>query len=186
MRLPVGLRHELIEFLFSDEIFDYKIFFGEFEKYLKYSLILSMYPRIFEEKTPVIKGSTVVDEIYIIKRGRVLLTSVFGNSFLALGEKSFIGEELVLFNKVAKIDFVADLLGVECFCIKKSKYLDLLSKYPKSFRAVLRRAFKRGKYFKAVIQRNLERYELKSTDSMSLLRTVSMKEGADDFINNFS
>ncbi|OMJ82391.1 hypothetical protein SteCoe_16931 [Stentor coeruleus] len=185
MRMPLKLRNEFMEYLFSDEIEYFKVFFTDYEKQLSYSMMLNMYPRIFEEKNAVIKNATEVEEIYIIRRGKVILTTTMGTSFLVLGEKSFFGEEYVLFNDTPKILFYADSLGVECFCIKKGKYLELLNKYPKSFQAVLRRAFKRAKYFKAVMQHGVKKEEI-GYEEGNLIKTKTARSGAGMYLSNFS
>ena len=149
MRMPLKLRNEFLEYLFSDEIKHFSVFFDELDKQLKFSMMLSMYPRIIEDKAKAVKAGTEVEDVFIIRRGRVTLT-YDQISFLILGEKSFFGEEYVLFNKIPKIDFIADEGGLECFCIKKGKYLELVQKFPVSMEKLMKRAFKRSKYFRAV------------------------------------
>lgn len=149
MRMPLKLRNEFLEYLFSDEIKHFSVFFDELDKQLKFSMMLSMYPRIIEDKAKAVKAGNEVEDVFIIRRGRVTLT-YDQISFLILGEKSFFGEEYVLFNKIPKIDFIADEGGLECFCIKKGKYLELVQKFPVSMEKLMKRAFKRSKYFRAV------------------------------------
>lgn len=185
MRMPIDLRNRFLDYLFFDEIQEFSVFFTDLDIQLKYQLMLSTYPRIIEEKTPAIKANTEVEEIFIIRRGKVLLTTTSKISFLILGEKSFIGEEFVLFNKVSKIDFIADEGGLECFCIKKGKYIELLNKFPNSFHTLLKRAFKRNKYFKAVMQSNISADDIGYNEN-SLIRSKTTKSGAAEYLENFS
>ena len=151
MRMPLKLRDKFIDYLFSDEIKDFSVFFAEYDHELKNNLMLHLYPRIFEENAFILKIHENVDDIYIIRRGTVFLQSPLNIKFISLSEKSFFGEEYALFNKKVEVDFITDIFGVECFCIKKSKYLELLNQHPKTFECVLKRAFKRSKYFKAIM-----------------------------------
>jgi CRP-like cAMP-binding protein len=178
MRMPLNLRNEFIEFLFSDEIELFNVFFSEYEKQLKYDMMLFMYPRIFEENAYIIKHGEEIDEIFVIRRGKVLFTSLFGVGFLSLPEKSFFGEEFVLLNKPANINILSYMTVVECFCLKKSKYLELLNQYPKSFQNVIKRAYKRDKYFKSVADQHLK------VDEGSIELTIFRRKKSPSKISN--
>jgi hypothetical protein len=106
-------------------------------------------------------------------------------SFLVLGEKSFFGEEFVLFDIRPKINFVADDGGLECFCIKKGKYLEMLDRFPNSYQVLIRRAFKRNKYFEAVMFSSVNNDDI-GEDGVKFIKTKSMKSGANDYLENFS
>ena len=151
MRMPLKLRDEFLDYLFSDEIQEFSVFFTEYNNTLKNSIMMQMYPRIFEGNCIIIKNYEDVEDVYIIRRGTVLLQTRHGVSFLSLSVNSFFGEEYVLFDELPEINFASNYDPVECFCIKKSKYLELLSQYPTTFKFVLRRAFKRNKYFKDAV-----------------------------------
>ena len=182
MRMPLQLKNDFIDFLFLDEIEDFSAFFREYDHELKNNLMLLMYPRIFDEDTLILKNHERVEDVYIIRSGTVYLQNKFNNKFLSLSEKSFFGEEYILFNDVLEIDFVSDVSGVECFCLKKSKYLELLNQYPKTFECVLKRAFKRSKYFKAVMKVASKCYEL---DSSRLSMNQTDRFNANDYIESF-
>ena len=152
MRMPINLRNEFVDYLFADEIKDFSVFFTEYNNALKNHLMVQMYPRIFEANDFIIKNCESVEDIFIIRRGTVLLQTQNGVSFLSLCVNSFFGEEYALFDELPEIDFVSDSNAVECFCIKKPKYLELLKQYPSTFKFVLKRAFKRGKYFKDALE----------------------------------
>ena len=184
MRMPLKLRNEFLEYLFSDEIKHFNVFFDELDNQLKYSMMLSMYPRIIEEKAKSIKAGVEVEDVFIIRRGRVTL-SYDQVSFLLLGEKSFFGEEYVLFNKIPKIDFIADEGGLECFCIKKPKYLELLQKFPLSMEKLLKRAFKRCKYFRAVRKSAVPDKD-QHTSIVNSGRNKLTRSTASLYIDNFS
>jgi CRP-like cAMP-binding protein len=185
MRMPQKLRHEFMDYLFADELKYFKIFFSDYELNLRYVLMLNMYPRIFEDKAPIIKAGEEVDEIYLIRRGKVVLSTKIGISFLVLATKSFFGEEFALFGKLPKINFSAEEYGVECFCLKKSKYLELVGKYPSCYQLILKRAFKRAKYFKAVMQSSVKKEEI-GYDELNLMKNKSMKSGAGEYLANFT
>lgn len=184
-RMPSDLRIEFEEYLFIDDIEYFKIFFLDHQAPLKRDIMSNVYPRLFEENSQIIKLRTEVEEIYIIRRGSVTLTSGLGVSFLELNEKSFFGEEFVLLNKTPTMNFIAGELGVECLCIKKSKYLDLLMNYPKSLKSCTRRAFKRRKYFKAAMVKILTNDEI--SDSLNTgEKEKSLRSKANEFIDGFS
>ena len=186
MRMPLRLRNEFIDYLFADEIEHFSVFFTDYNHQLKYSLMLQMYPRIFEENALIIKNGIDVDEIYIVRRGKVYLQTSSNTSFLALSEKSFFGEEFALFGRLPKIDFLAGQYGVEAFCLKKSKYIELLNQYPKTFQYVLRRAFKRAKYFKAVMFAVTKNEQLDSEDYTTLSRSATFRATTYDFSSSFN
>ena len=185
MRMPLKLRDKFIDYLFSDEIKDFSVFFAEYDHELKNNLMLHLYPRIFEENAFILKIHENVDDIYIIRRGTVFLQSPLNIKFLSLSEKSFFGEEYALFNKKVEVDFITDIFGVECFCIKKSKYLELLNQHPKTFECVLKRAFKRSKYFKAIMISSCGNDQV-DTSKISFSKNRTDRNIANDYINSFS
>ena len=184
-RMPLNLKAEFEEYLYSDDIGDFKTFFTGHEKQLKSEIMSGLYPRLFEESSQILKIRAEVDEIYIIKRGSVVLASAFGLSFLELGPKSFFGEEFALLKKTPKMNFLAGELGVECLCINKSKYIELLMNYPQSLRACTKRAFKRGKYFKAAMIKILKNDELSNSFGKSE-QEKTKRSKAIEFIDSFS
>jgi hypothetical protein len=185
MRMPLNLRNQFLDYLFSDEIKHFQVFFNDLDLPLKYQMMLSMFPRIVEEKAIAVEKNDEVEEIFIIRRGKVLLTTKNNVSFLVLGEKSFFGEEFVLFDIRPKINFVADDGGLECFCIKKGKYLEMLDRFPNSYQVLIRRAFKRNKYFEAVMFSSVNNDDI-GEDGVKFIKTKSMKSGANDYLENFS
>lgn len=185
MRMPLNLKNEFNEYLFSDEIEDFKVFFADCDQQLRYNLMANLFPRLFQDKAFIIKIYSEVEEVFIIRRGSALLTSAAGVSFLSLGENSFFGEEYTLLNKRPKINFISGKTGMECFCIKKSKYLELLNASPKSFKPILRRAFKRGKYFKAVMQKSLNTEQI-GGDELIEGKQATISSGALNYLDNFT
>lgn len=186
MRMPLDLRNKFMDYLFSDEIQEFNVFFADLDLQLKYQLLLSTFPRIIEERSIAIKAHTEVEEIFIIRRGKVLLTTPNKTSFLVLGDKSFFGEEYVLFNKLPKIEYIADDGGLECFCIKKNKYLELLNKFPECFQILLKRAYKRSNYFKAVMHSNLAKDDIGFEDDENLIKSKTQRSGAAEYLDNFN
>jgi hypothetical protein len=49
MRMPLNLRNQFLDYLFSDEIKHFQVFFNDLDLPLKYQMMLSMFPRIVEK-----------------------------------------------------------------------------------------------------------------------------------------
>jgi hypothetical protein len=150
-RLPYKIKLELYDHLFADEINKYDCFFQECSIHFSYAIASHMYMRKFEAGEVIISKDTAVDSIFLIKKGFVHLTTGDSNiKFQVLPKCSFFGDEYVIYNSKPSINYVAGERGCELHCINRKKFKKISKIYPKTFKILACKAFKRGLYFRSL------------------------------------
>ena len=178
MRLPYKLRVKLNKHLFEDEVQRFDIFFHGCSEVFSYQMVLNMFPRKFDARSEIIPAGTRVRELYFINKDSVLLCTRGGvQPFCRLPEKSYFGDEYILFRENPPMAYFSDAKGCELFCVKRSRFEKLIKRFPVAFESLVKKAYKRRLYFQTLMRASVEQAEPGATGSAE----GSMEEQKDEF-----
>jgi len=182
MRLPYKLRVKLNKHLFNDEVEKFDIFFKGCSEVFQYQMVLNMFPRKFDPRTEIIAAGTRVREIYFINKDSVLLCTRKGvQPFCRLPEKSYFGDEYVLFRENPPMAYFSDQRGCELFCVKRSRFEKLIKRFPVAFENIVKKAYKRRLYFQTLMKASVEQAEPGATDSLGDASGSGIEERKDEY-----
>lgn len=151
LRLPYKLRTDMYDHLFSDEIYKYDCFFRECNYNFCYAIASRLYMRKFEANEIIIRKDAAVDCIFLINKGMVYLATEKSNTkFRMLPKYSFFGDEYVIYSSKPSMNYIAGDNGCELQCITKKDFKRISKLYPKTFKILASKAFKRALYFRSL------------------------------------
>ena len=106
--IPVQLRYQILELSFSETFYRFKLFFGVKDNF-RYYVCLHIQPRIYSEKTYLIREDSIPNEIFFVESGEVTVRiekDSYVQSVYIYKRNTFFGGFFIIFKKLCFVNYI--------------------------------------------------------------------------------
>lgn len=163
--LPISIKNQIIEYLFSDIYYSFKYFFQEFQN-IKYNISLCLHPRIYYKDSVIQQINKKINEVLLVTKGSFKMRCIVDDSFKdvkTISKKCIIGDYFFFSGLPSFIEFkVEDTVHgfcIPCYALKK-----LTEPYKKNIMVYLK---KLKPYYDHIISTIDDQEKLKTTENFN-------------------